>query len=166
MMGGVTEDRTEEGSPVAAGLGRRLIARFVDGLLFAPLTLVIALTSGASRDDFSNGEYSLAASGVYLASFFYEALLTWRFGQTLGKRLLGIRVHDIVDARPPTLLRSVARVLVVTGPPPALVAIWLSADGERSLDLVWGLVLLGSVLLRPEGRGFHDLAARTRVVAA
>ncbi len=98
--------------------------------------------------------------------FLYEVILTWRFGQTLGKRMIGIRVRDVVDDRHPTLLRSLARVAMVTYLPTALFGIWLSSGARTLLNLAWGLVVAGSILLRPDGRGVHDLAARTRVVAA
>lgn len=166
MMVVVKEDRDDEQASVAASVVNRLAARFLDGLLFVPITLVLNEASGAGPDGSDNGAWPLTSVILSFVSLMYEAVLTWRFGQTLGKRLLGIRARDVADDRPPTLVRSVARVAVVTGLPTSLVGIWLSAGAGTLLNLAWGLVLAGSVLLRPDGRGFHDLAARTRVVVA
>ncbi len=103
---------------------------------------------------------------IYGAALLYEVVLTWRFGQTVGKRVLRVRVQDLVSHASPTLLQSVARVVVVTALPVALVGHRLGPETAMALDVVCALVLLGSVLARPDRRGLHDLAARTRVVSA
>ena len=165
MMMTVTEDRTDERAPVAASVLNRLAARLLDGLLFVPLRLIVDTMLHTESHASGNGAWSLSQAIPYVAVFLYEVILTWRFGQTLGKRMIGIRVRDVVDNRPPTLLRSVTRVTMVTYLPTALFGTWLSSGARTLLILAWGLVLAGSILLRPDGRGLHDLAARTRVVA-
>lgn len=91
MMVVVKEDRDDEQASVAASVVNRLAARFLDGLLFVPITLVLNEASGAGPDGSDNGAWPLTSVILSFVSFMYEAVLTWRFGQTLGKRLLGMR---------------------------------------------------------------------------
>jgi len=164
-MVSVKKDQTDERSPVAAGVFHRLGARLLDGLLFVPLKLIVDATLHTGSNTRGSGAWSLAQAIPYVAALLYEVVLTWRFGQTLGKRMVGIRVRDVAENRAPTFLRSVARVGLVAYLPAALLGTWLDPGARTLLNLTWGLVMAGSVLLRPDGRGYHDLAARTRVVA-
>ena len=162
----MSEDGVDEQSPASASVGRRVAARLVDGLLWAVPTAVALSYSGGDSPSGTQPRSPGPSIAIYMAALVYEVVLTWRFGQTIGKRLLRVRVLDLVGKAPPTLLQSVARVVVVTALPIALIGNRLSPETAASLDAACGLVLLASVVLGPGRRGLHDLAARTTVVAA
>ena len=137
----------------------------------------------------------LGAAGAILGSFFFEplvklgqagrlvgfaiailyfGLLNSRFGrgQTLGKRLLKIRVVDAASGRPISLARSGARYLVLSLP---FFCNNLVLPFDRAvLVLLVTLVVfgLGGVTLylylanRRSRQSLHDLAAHTLVVQA
>ncbi|MFJ8434571.1 RDD family protein [Kitasatospora sp. NPDC094019] len=166
-------------APRPAGLGRRLAARLVDTAVLA----VVAVAAGvplarsveahlqrkldqarmASRltrrqvdvwlvDGTVLGKVAVLLGILLFVGLLYEALPTARTGQTLGKRLARIRVtataREGSAAAPdrPGLGRSLVRWLV----------------GQLSALLVLGL--LWPLFDRPARRGWHDRAARTRVV--
>ncbi len=169
MMAPVSEERAGEQEPVAASVGRRVAARVVDGMLWAvPTTIVLNLAFAGRPADYSEAPdwFRPVSVAISVAAFLYEVLLTWRFGQTVGKRFLKVRVRRLDAAGPPDLWHSGVRAAVVTALPLILVSDRLSPDTGMALDVGAGLVLLAFVLLRPDARGLHDLAASTRVVPA
>lgn len=156
-----------------SGLGRRLVARLIDSLVVgavvvvagAPLALAAlehlrekideARLSGENAQvwliDGTTGLYlGVFAGAVLLAGFLYEALPTAKWGRTLGKRLVRVRVLDIEGHDIPTFGQSVRRWLVYQ---------------------VLGLLVLGVVNViwclfdRPWRQCWHDKSARTFVAA-
>ncbi|MFI6446128.1 RDD family protein [Kitasatospora sp. NPDC050543] len=109
---------------------------------------------------------------LLLVGFLYEVLPTARTGQTFGKRLVGIRVVAApdVEARAPRGRARAAR----TGRPgaavrPALVGPPTLARSSarwfvRQLATLLVIGLCWPLFDRPHRRGWHDRAARTRVV--
>lgn len=94
--------------PPAAGLGRRLIAIFIDW----GASLLIA------RLAFPQLPYgSLESSATTLAIFATEViLLTWLTGASFGQRLLGLRIESVHGGRltlPQVLLRTALLCLVL-----------------------------------------------------
>jgi len=99
--------------------------------------LVGSLISGA-LDDPSPSTRQLVALGVLLAEQVFFVALT---GQTLGMRLLGVKVLRLSDvSRPPGLLAALGRAL------PLLLTVGLAGFFTR------------------DGRGLHDLLAGCVVV--
>ena len=84
----------------------------------------------------------------------YEVVPVVRYGATMGKALLGLRVVDGRGERV-GVSGAVSRAVVVYG---------AMAVSATALAFVW-LALLVSVALHPWRRGLHDLAAGSRVVA-
>lgn len=167
--GAVSEERAGEQAPGAARVGRRVAARVVDGLLWAvPTTIVLNLAFHGRPADYSDAPdwFPPVSAAISVAAFLYEVLLTWRFGQTLGKWFLKVRVRRLETAGPPDLWHSAVRAVVVTALPLVLITDRLSPGAGMALDVGAALVLLAFVLLRPDTRGLHDLAAGTRVVPA
>ncbi len=158
-------ERAGQRSPAWPSVGRRVAARLLDGLIWAVPTAFVVNPSPGDAPGTSPRSPGLGTA-IYVAALVYEVVLTWRFGQTVGKRALRVRVEDLVSGASPTLLQSVARVVVVTALPVALIGNRLSPDTAMFLDVTCALILLGSVMARPDRRGLHDLAARTRVVSA
>ena len=75
----------------------------------------------------------------------YEIVFTAASGQTIGKKIKGIRVVNVSDGRTPSLARSIVRCVVLLG------AFW-----------AWYSVLWGN----RNHRGPHDRLSRTLVVYA
>jgi uncharacterized RDD family membrane protein YckC len=134
-------------------LGRRIAAALIDiGVLFVLLALVAGVlgndtASGASVADKIRGR----PSGLFLLLAFAYFVATEKMsGQTIGKRVMKLRVVGLDGAEPTTgaiLIRNVVRgvdwlpFFYVVG------AITIFATGERRLRL-------------------GDMAAKTKVVAA
>ncbi|WP_406113590.1 RDD family protein [Kitasatospora purpeofusca] len=162
-----------------AGLGRRLAARLVDTAVLAVVAVAAGVPLGRSVeahlqrkldqarmassltrrqvdvwlvDGTVLGKVAVLLGILLFVGLLYEALPTARTGQTFGKRLARIRVVATARAGSaaapdrPGLGRSLVRWLV----------------GQVSALLVVGL--LWPLFDRPARRGWHDRAARTRVV--
>lgn len=90
--------------------------------------------------------YVAMGVGMLLAGL-YEVVLTGLFGQTLGKRLLGIKVVSEATGRPPGVARALVRFLVL----------WA----------FWMLTVAAFVMIctdKQRRRGLHDQAAGTVVI--
>ncbi|VXC32804.1 RDD family protein [Nocardioides sp. AX2bis] len=133
-----------------ASAGLRVGALALDTLLvMVPLFVVSALLFGESQA--GDGGASLSLSGLpflltvlVAAVYFFACELAW--GQTLGKRLVGIRV---VSEKGPQ--RTAGQVLVRT--------LLRVVDG-----FAFYLVAFVAVLASPKNQRLGDMAASTRVV--
>ncbi|WP_410538386.1 RDD family protein [Streptomyces sp. KL2] len=154
-----------------AGLGRRLGARLVDGVLTAAVAAAVALPfAGPSAEHFRKqveaaeqaGETRQiwlvdGTTGVYLAivlgalflfGLLYEVLPTARWGRTLGKKLFGVQVLDIEEQDTPSFGAALRRWLVYG---------LLAPVGIGVVNVLWCL------FDRPWRQCWHDKAARTFV---
>ena len=135
-----------------ATIGQRVLARLIDGLLtVVPAAIVFMATVRRSFDaDQPRLPLGLRFLGLVLP-FAYEVILVAVWGQTVGKRLVGIRVVG-PDGRPPGWGRSLRR--------------WLVPFALGMVPFI-GWLLGMAVVLRAafvnNRRGFHDLAAGTTV---
>lgn len=129
--------------------GRRIAAALVDiGVLFALFVFVGILVGDTGSNDgggsvtLENGGF-LVFAGLSLLYYFLGEAIT---GQTLGKRLLGVRVRSLGGGS-----ASIGAVAIRT-----LV---------RPIDSLPGLYLLGFIvaLISPRRQRLGDLAARTVV---
>jgi uncharacterized RDD family membrane protein YckC len=90
----------ESRSPVPADThvsGRRYVAHFLDGTLFAVLFVVVLLLAGGVLPDGDASDAIFAAVmvlGFTVGQVAYYVLTQRRHGRTPGKRLAGIRVVD------------------------------------------------------------------------
>ena len=155
--------------PEAASRGSRLGAKAVDGMmLLLPLVLAggmaIALVPAFLLEMRSDAWRTLSASSLlanlgpllalgYLALALWNAVWLHRYGQTIGKRLLGIRIVRGDGSR-----ASLGRIFALRYLPMALL-------GGLGFHL-GGLIRLADVLciFRDDRRCLHDLIADTRVV--
>src|SRR5205823_1269198 len=90
--------------------------------------------------------YVAMGAGMLVAAV-YEVVLTGLVGQTLGKRLLKVRVVSKDTGEPPGIARSLIRFLVL----------WS----------VWMLTVAALLMIytdKQRRRGLHDLAAGTLVI--
>jgi uncharacterized RDD family membrane protein YckC len=118
-------------------LGRRIAAALLDLLLLAALFVVLGLLLGDSKAE--DGEASINLNGLpalifFALTFLYYGLTEARTGQTLGKRLLGLRVVRTDGSRPAGGAIAARTVLrIVDGLPVAylLGLIVVLATGKR-----------------------------------
>lgn len=138
-----------------ASIGRRFVARLLDGLIFTGPLLIYLLTR-PQPDPGETIEIASWVNAAFLAtSTVYEvAMVSWR-GQTLGKIALGIRIVRIADGRVPTPAQAAIRFLL----PTAVAAIPIPV-----LSVV-ALLIYVSAVWDPRRRGYHDKAAGTIVLA-
>ncbi|AXG78082.1 RDD family protein [Streptomyces paludis] len=154
------------GMPPLAPFGKRLAARIIDILIiFIPLAIISAFTGGAW--DSTNGDswnsvtnqvntgrhwiWSLISLVAYVG---YDTYMTRKYGQTLGKRWMKIRVAMLNHGTIPDTNASLLRAAVL----------WLPA--LLCCFVLWWLIILATVLAsKPYRQGLHDKAARTVVVS-
>ncbi|MFH8370312.1 RDD family protein [Streptomyces sp. NPDC018031] len=145
------------GMPPLAGLGRRLLARIIDGLLIGiPVALVMALILGGYDPVDDTGASTVVTVVGALAYFVYEGLMLTSSGQTVGKRLMKIRVAMLAD-----------------GSVPAGQAGWMRAAVYSLPEVVpccgfifWLVNVLWCTWDRPYRQCIHDKVAATVVVSA
>ncbi|MEU2081549.1 MULTISPECIES: RDD family protein [Streptomyces] len=149
------------GMPPLASRGKRLLARIIDALLIGiPVGVITGLVEGGfDYGDRAAGYNSvgywpqLAYTLVYLV---YEGLMLTTSGQTVGKKLMRIRVamlqNGAVPAGSPGWLRAAVYQI-----PPLVPCIG---------SLFWLVNVLFCTWDKPYQQCVHDKAARTVVVAA
>jgi uncharacterized RDD family membrane protein YckC len=143
--------RMRVGAPTiqAVGLSERAAASLIDLVVIATVdVLVLYFTMQISG--LLLGDLGLLPKaplfGFLIAQNISYFIVFTAGGQTLGKMVLGLRVVDVDQQRPPSLSRSTVRTFA-----------WVV------LAMPAGLGLL-TALLDAEHRGLHDRIARTRVV--
>ncbi|WP_217179837.1 RDD family protein [Streptomyces sp. AC495_CC817] len=157
--GGPYSNDPLSGMPPLADSGKRVLARILDMILVG---IVVGLLAWAFRisqytvdsDDFEFGK-SLAqealAAVLYIA---YDTYFTVRNGQTLGKKLLRLRVANLDDGSTPSVQTALTRAAVLWIPFAFCCAcIWTAIAGG------W------SFFDKPYKQGLHDKAAKTVVVS-
>ncbi|MGW8380010.1 RDD family protein [Streptomyces sp. ODS28] len=143
------------GMPPLASRGKRLLARIVDALLIGiPIGIILALVqSDVSPADSGN---TFAQSLIYqLVYLIYEGLMLTTSGQTVGKRLMRIRVAVLSDGAIPKGSPGWFRAGVYSLP--ALIPCIGS--------LFWLVNVLFCTWDKPYRQCLHDKAAKTVVVA-
>ncbi|MEV3992846.1 RDD family protein [Streptomyces sp. NPDC049837] len=155
------------GMPPLADSGRRVLARLIDWVIIVvPLALIgipfDIYTRVTDQDELAEvwqntndgGQwvFQLIAIVAYVA---YDTLMTAkRNGQTIGKRLMGMRVAMLNDGSVPNTNAALTRAGVL----------WLPQ--LICCPCLWPLLLLILILVdKPYKQGLHDKAARTVVVS-
>jgi uncharacterized RDD family membrane protein YckC len=141
----------------------RGIARFIDFLLFSvPSSLLVdSLRPAGESSHYVSPGIALVVLATLILPAVYEVVMIRRFGWTVGKVLLGVRVIG-ADGQVPTWRGSLLRWLVVEAISSAL-GNW-GTGLTSALAAAWFGVIVVSLLLNPERRGLHDIVARTRAV--
>ncbi|MET9673332.1 RDD family protein [Streptomyces sp. NPDC006482] len=156
------------GMPPLAESGRRILARLIDWLIVAvPLAIIgipFDIYTRATEDgsDFGdtvnslNGGSQLVFQLITIVAYVaYDTVMTAKYGQTLGKKLLKLRVAMLNDGSTPPMSQSLLRAVVL----------WLPA--LICCACLWPLLLLILILVdKPYKQGLHDKAAKTVVVTA
>ena|SRR5436309_989159 len=128
-----------------AGVAHRFVALLIDGVLFFALGLFMGLATGGGYSTRSGGTHEFgvqAGTRATLATLFlffaYYVIAEAVFGQTLGKRVAGLRVVDeegyqigLGAALVRNLLRLVDGLFFYLV---AAVSVWVSPKGQRLGD--------------------------------
>ncbi|MFJ5234276.1 RDD family protein [Kitasatospora sp. NPDC088391] len=139
------------GMPPLGGWGARIVARLVDWIMVQAIAVVVLLPF--ANFDKQDGWVGSAWLG-YALYLVYEGLMLSRDGQTLGKKLMKIRVAMLADGSAPTPSAAWTRAAVFVAP--ALVCcggLWWPVDG------------LFGVFDKPYRQCIHDKGAKTVVVS-
>lgn len=110
--------QSQVGQPAAIRVtGRRVVATVIDGLVFAVGYYLLALAFGDIRvqGEAANWQSNLPAgwnAAFGLLVVLYYVLLEGYLGQTLGKRLVGIRVASEATGRTPGVSAAAVRTLL------------------------------------------------------
>lgn len=147
------------GMPPLADSGRRTLARIIDMILVGFVVWLLTWPFGVSEYNVNGDEVnvgrsftqSLVAAVLYIA---YDTVMTSRFGQTLGKKWLKLRVADLSDGSTPSVRTSLVRAAVL----------WIPF--AFCCACVWTVIAGGwSFFDKPYKQGLHDKAAKTVVVS-
>ncbi|MFI8517251.1 RDD family protein [Streptomyces sp. NPDC085481] len=155
------------GMPPLADSGRRIFARIIDWLIIAvPLAIIgipFDIYQRATKNDNDFGDTLNSLNGgsqlvfqliTIVAYVAYDTVMTARNGQTLGKKLMKLRVAMLNDGSTPPMNASLIRAIVL----------WLPA--LICCACLWPLLILILILVdKPYKQGLHDKAAKTVVVA-
>ncbi|MEV5983426.1 RDD family protein [Streptomyces sp. NPDC052051] len=158
--GGPYGDRNPlAGMPPLADSLKRVIARVIDMILVGIVVWLLSLAFHQTNyninyDQVQSGRsigQSVIAAILYIA---YDTYMTSKDGQTVGKKLMNLRVANLADGATPTLQTSLIRAAVL----------WLPF--AFCCAIVWTIICGGwSFFDRPFKQGLHDKAARTVVVS-
>ncbi|MBO8193039.1 RDD family protein [Streptomyces oryzae] len=138
-----------------ASRGKRLLARIVDALLIAiPIGIIAGVVEGGYSTD--TGINYWPQFSYTLVYFLYEGLMLTNSGQTVGKKLMRIRVAMLQNGAVPAGSPGWLRAAVYQIPP------LVPCVGS----LFWLVNVLFCTWDKPYQQCLHDKAARTVVVAA
>ncbi|MFJ8646980.1 RDD family protein [Streptomyces sp. NPDC093546] len=155
------------GMPPLADSGKRVLARLIDWFIIVVPLALIGLPFDiydrvAEESDFADVWQTTNDGGQWVfqlitivAYIAYDTLMTTKWhGQTVGKRLMGLRVAMLNDGSVPNTSAALTRAIVL----------WLPA--LVCCACLWPLLLLILILVdKPYKQGLHDKAARTVVVS-
>ncbi len=160
-------------------LGRRVVAGWVDGLVFLPVSLADAWYLSAPE----RGAAIILIWGTlsHVCYWLYSVLLHARYGQTLGKMMAGIKVLGLSEERIPTLRQAFLRDAgyIVLNCASLAYLFHLVLSGRYSRDaamtgqpahilgiagLAWVVLELVTTLTNSKRRAIHDFIAGTVVV--
>ncbi|MFE6524587.1 RDD family protein [Streptomyces sp. NPDC057794] len=157
--GGSSPSDPLAGMPPLADSGKRTLARIIDMILVGVVVWLLTWSLGVSEYDVDSDRIemgnsfwqSAVAAVLYIA---YDTVLTARTGQTLGKKLLHLRVANLDNGATPSVQTALARAAVLWIPFAFCCAcVWTAISGG------W------SFFDRPYKQGLHDKAAKTVVVS-
>ncbi|WP_328427366.1 RDD family protein [Streptomyces sp. NBC_00443] len=147
------------GMPPLAGSGKRTLARIIDMILVGVVVWLLTWGFGVTEYDVDTDkvEYgksflqSLVAAVLFIA---YDTYLTAKTGQTLGKKLLDMRVANLDNGATPSVQTSLIRAAVL----------WIPF--AFCCACIWTVICGGwSYFDRPYKQGLHDKSAKTVVVS-
>jgi len=153
----VSDSAIDEGEQELAGRGTRLAAAIIDSMLLGLIVWPYAMSTGyverAMQDQIGMSDM-LELSLVNLIAFLVvHGYLLHKYGQSIGKRLLGIRIVSATDGQ----LIPLGKIFGLRYVPIQLVGILpLIGTFLPLIDLIF--------IFREDRRCLHDFIAGTKVV--
>lgn len=141
--------------PPLADSGKRVLARIIDMIIVGVVVWLLSWAFGTAEYsvDPDKVEYgksfgrSLLAAVLYIG---YDTIMISRTGQTVGKRLLKMRVANLDNGATPSVQTSLIRAAVL----------WLPF--AFCCACIWTAIAGGwSFFDKPYKQGLHDKAAKT-----
>jgi uncharacterized RDD family membrane protein YckC len=124
-----------------AGRGKRLLAAIIDGVITGAIGFIIAAPLVGAKAMTSNSDLGarFGANGITaVIAILYFALQHGKWGQSIGKRALGIRVVRAADSGPIGYGAAFGRVLftyvfslITLGLGSLIDAVWVLWDGRK-----------------------------------
>jgi len=152
--GGDPTGAAQGAMPPLGGIWIRLVARIIDGILLAIVAVPLSIIAATAKNNDRTASSFVVETAILLLYFIYEGLmLTLAGGQTVGKKVMKIRVAMLADGSPPVGSAGWIRAAVYSLP--------------NIVCCVWQLVnVLWCTWDRPYQQCLHDKAAKTVVVKA
>jgi uncharacterized RDD family membrane protein YckC len=159
--------------------GPRFWAGSIDGLVFLPISLFDNYLASPARGPIILISWAIVS---YSAYWLYSVSLHARYGQTLGKRVMHVKVMDVSEERIPSLgqafLRDVGYIVINASSLVYFIYIVLThkyVTGTEQVNSLPGMILafasLGwflleviTMLTNSKRRAIHDLIAKTMVL--
>jgi uncharacterized RDD family membrane protein YckC len=159
--------------------GPRFWAGFIDGLVFAPVSLFDNYLSAPARGPMILISWAIVS---YSAYWLYSVILHARYGQTLGKRAMQVKVLDVSEERIPSLRQAflgdvgyIAINIASLGYFIYIVVVHKYVSGTEQVNSLPGMVLafasigwllleIVTMLTNSKRRAIHDLIAKTVVL--
>jgi len=155
---------------------KRLGAAILDGIVFLPLLFVHQWIYKTTSNIYILFTWT---TFVAFAPLFYSVILHYKYGQTYGKWVAGVKVLDISESKKLTLLQAVYRdsfylLVALIGLLYYGVLLTSSIDEENILAdyssfannpiFWWTLIELITMLTNSKRRALHDFIAKSIVV--
>ena len=150
----ITTSQNVEIDYAVAGLGDRMIARIIDlgifgGISYVAMIIFTAVSATSGDSNFMKSTGFIVTGIIWLALFVFYDLIAEIFfnGQSIGKRIMKIKVVSLNGARPSVgqyILRWLFRAVDfgVTLGSLAVVTVALTDDKQRTGDMIAGTTLV------------------------
>jgi uncharacterized RDD family membrane protein YckC len=154
---------------------KRFFAALIDGLVFIPFMFL----DNYVRSINNNSLIILTTSIITLSSVAYSVFFHAKYGQTLGKMAVDIKVVDVSEAKPISIRQAFIRDGIWFGIEVAGIIYFslqlmktasgniVSENYDGFIDIVsfsWVVLELVSMLTNAKRRAIHDFLAKTVVV--
>ncbi|MFE9428096.1 RDD family protein [Kitasatospora sp. NPDC006697] len=138
------------GMPPLGTWPSRILARVIDYVIIQVIAFVLVLpfTGFGNRDGWTGGVWLF-----YVMYLIYEGVMLSRDGQTVGKKVMNVRVATLADGSRPSTSAAWTRAAVYTLPAVLCCGLWWLVNG------------LFGVFDKPYRQCIHDKAAKTVVVS-
>jgi uncharacterized RDD family membrane protein YckC len=155
---------------------KRLGAAIVDGILFLPLLLIQQWLFRKTDNLFITISWTIF---ITFLSLFYSVFAHYKYGQTIGKWVAGVKVLDLSEIKKITIGQSITRdsfylIIEIIGllyfsflAIQTNKAEYILNDYKNFADqpiLWWTIIELVSMLTNPKRRAVHDFLAKSVVI--
>lgn len=131
-----------------AGIGIRFVALFIDGLIFLPVSYILAAFTGNA----GHHGYALGGMGVLLSTllgFAYYVYFEGKMGATPGKMVMGLKVIKVDGSSCDVQAAAIRSLLRVVDALPfayliGVISIWVSDLNQRIGDRAAGTLVVKS----------------------